>query len=66
MNNLYGTNMSESHPCKHLRWDTSTTLKNILNTSDNSVKGYIVEVDFKSTQHMHDTIKIIFSLVQNH
>ena len=55
--NLYGTSMSYFLPCKHLRWDNSTSLNNILKTDDDSVKGYIVEVDLEFPNHRHDNIK---------
>ena len=44
-NNLYGCSMSEYLPYQDLVWDDDVALCPILETPDDSDKGYILEVD---------------------
>ena len=53
MNNQYGHGMSQHLPCKFMRWDKTVTLNKIFETTDNSPKGYIVEVNLEFSQHLH-------------
>ena len=46
-NNLYGHSMSEPLPYGEIKFDNSVKLQDILNTSDDSDIGYLVEVDLK-------------------
>lgn len=56
-NNLYGWAMSEYLPYGCLEFENETPLKKILNTSDTSPKGYIVEVDLEFPEHLHEQFK---------
>ena len=56
MNNLYGKAMSEYLPCGEFKWvevNNETTNK-VLNTSDNSLYGYFLEVDLEVPEELHD------------
>ena len=44
-NNLYGHSMSEPLPYDEIKFDNDVKLEDILNTPDDSVIGYFVEVD---------------------
>ena len=56
MNNLYGKSMSEYLPYKGFKWvgvNNETTNK-VLNTSDDSLYGYLLEVDLECPEELHD------------
>lgn len=60
-NNLYGKAMTEKLPISNYSWCDTMNLNNvehikrtILNTSDNSDIGYILEVDLSYPQNLHD------------
>ena len=56
MNNLYGKAMSEYLPQGDFKWvevNNETTNK-VLNTSDNSLYGYFIEVDLECPENLHD------------
>ena len=56
-NNLYGWAINENLQCVTRMWDNTATLRQHLNTPDDSLKGYIVEVDLEFPQHLHDKFK---------
>ena len=56
-NNLYGWAMSEALPYKDLKFDTDTTLEQILETDDNNETGYILEVDLTFPKEIHEQLK---------
>jgi len=53
-NNLYGYAMSEYLPLSNYKWNKKITLKELLKVNDNSDKGYIVSVNIKYPEHLHD------------
>ncbi|GFU49025.1 uncharacterized protein TNCV_2333171 [Trichonephila clavipes] len=54
-NNLYGYAMSKYLPLKDFVWsDNDLTEQDILNLSDESVVGYILEVDLEYPSDLHD------------
>ena len=60
MNNLYGKAMSQYLPCGEFKWvevNNNETINNVLNTSDNSLHGYFVEVDLHYPEELHDSHK---------
>jgi len=53
-NNLYGYAMSEYLPLSNYKWNKKITLKELLKVNDNSDKGYIVSVNIRYPEHLHD------------
>ena len=55
-NNLYGWAMSQMMPFKGMRWLSSEEAQNLnyLEVSDDSTKGYILEVDIEYPKELHD------------
>ena len=53
-NNLYGKAMSDYLPYMDFEWNTIISLKNILDTSDTSERGYIVECTLFYPSFLHD------------
>jgi hypothetical protein len=55
-NNLYGWAMCQSLPTGGFRWlpENEINTLNVLNISDDSAKGYMLEVDLKYPEHLHD------------
>ena len=56
-NNLYGWAMSQSLPYKDLKFDTEVSLTEILETPDDSNKGYFIECDLHFPEHLHAKFK---------
>jgi hypothetical protein len=56
-NNLYGWAMVQSLPYKHLKINNNITIKDILNTADDSDIGYIVECDLRFPKEIHELLK---------
>lgn len=54
VNNLYGWAMSQHMPLSGYKWINKFSIEDILNTPDDSMCGYILEVDLKYSQHLHD------------
>ena len=56
MNNLYGTSMSMPLPEKDFAWCTQEQIENfnVLDVSDDSETGYILEVDLEYPSSLHD------------
>ena len=56
MNNLYGGAMSEYLPYGGFKWvnTTNETVNRILNKKDDSLHGYILEVDIDYRENLHD------------
>ena len=55
-NNLYGWAMSQALPYADIQFE-QVELEDILNTSDDSEVGYIVECDFTFPEELHDKFK---------
>jgi hypothetical protein len=55
-NNLYGHAMSQSLPYKDLEF-SNVDISDVLNTSDDNDKGYILEVDLHIPEEIHDKLK---------
>ena len=56
-NNLYGWAMVQKLPYKDLKYSNETTLKEVLETSDDNETGYILEVDLEYPENLHDLFK---------
>ena len=57
-NNLYGLAMTKKLPYDNFKWDYSfLTDKKILNYDEDSDEGYILEVDLKYPEQLHDLHK---------
>jgi len=56
-NNLYAFAMSQCLPYKDLKLYNDITLDRILNLSDDSEQGCIVECDLHFPRHLHDKFK---------
>ena len=56
MYNLYGKAMSEYLPYREFKWVevNNETINEVLNTSDNSLYGYFLEVDLEVPEELHD------------
>ena len=56
MNNLYGTSMSMPLPEKDFAWCTQEQIDdfNVMDVSDDSETGYILEVDLEYPSSLHD------------
>lgn len=60
VNNLYGWAMSQSLPISNFEWvedslsDTEQIKRQIMNTSDNSDFGFLLEVDLEYPKELHD------------
>ena len=55
MNNLYGWAMSQKLPVDGFKWvNNEINEEFIKNYDENSVKGYILEVDIKYPRKLHD------------
>jgi hypothetical protein len=52
-NNLYGWAMSKYLPHSGFKWSNNTNI-DILNIPDDSLKGYILEVDLAYSKELHD------------
>ena len=59
LNNLYGDAMSKYLPYGGFKWikTTNETYNGILNKSDNSLHGYLLEVDLEYPENLHDFCK---------
>ena len=56
-NNLYGCSMSEYLPHKDLMFDNNSKLDTRLNTIDENVTGYILEIDLHCPEEAPDKFK---------
>ena len=56
-NALYAWAMSEYLPYENLKFRDDITLEDILNTSDKSDEGYIIECDLSFPEEIHDKLK---------
>ena len=56
MNSPYGRTMSEYLPYGRFKWvkTTNETVNRILNTKDNSLHHYFLEVDLDYSENLHD------------
>ena len=56
MNNLYGKAMSEYLPYEGFKWVevNNESVNKLLNKSDNSLRGYFLEVDLECPDNLHD------------
>ena len=56
MNNLYGRAMSEYLPYEGFKWVkvNNKVVNRVLNKSNNSLHGYILEVDLDYPENVHD------------
>ena len=59
MNNLYGKAMSEYLPYETFKWVkvNNEEINSILNKRDNSLHGYILEVDLECSENLHEKHK---------
>ena len=59
MSNLYGKAMSEYLPYEGFKWVkvNNEVINSMLNKSDNSLHGYILEVDLECPKNLHDKHK---------
>ncbi len=64
-NNLYGWAMSESLPYGDVKFDTTVTIEEVLNTTDDNDIGYFVEVDISFPPEMHELVKQFVPLPEN-
>jgi len=55
-NNLYGWAMSQSLPYKDLKF-SNISLDEVLETSDENDEGYILEIDLRFPDEIHDKLK---------
>ena len=58
-NNLYGWAMSEYLLYDEIKFDNNVKLEDILNTPDDSEKGYFIEVDLKCPDNIKEKTKHI-------
>ena len=56
-NSLYAWAMMQALPYKDLKFDTTSSLRAILDTPDDGPVGYIIEVDFEFPVELHDKFK---------
>ena len=56
-NNLYGHSMSEPLPYDEIKFDDTVKLEDILNTLDDSDKGYLIEADLIYPDNMKENKK---------
>ena len=56
-NSLYAWAMTQALPYKDLRFDMTSLLRKILNTSDDGPVDYITEVDFECPVELHDKFR---------
>ena len=56
-NSLYAWAMTQALPYKYLRFDTTSSLRAILDTPDNRPVVSIIEVDFEFPVELHDKFK---------
>ena len=56
MNHLYGKAMSEYLPYEGFKWVevNNESVNKLLNKSDNSLRGYFLEVDLECPYNLHD------------
>ena len=57
MNNLYGKAMSQYLPYGKFKWVkvNNKVINRVLNKSDNSLRGYFLEVDLDFPEELHDS-----------
>ena len=58
--NLYGHSMSQMLPCDEIKFNKNVKLEGILNTPDDSVIGYFIEVDLTYPDNMKEKEKTNF------
>jgi len=56
-NNLYGWAMSRHLPFSKIGFDEKVTIKEVLETADDNIVGYIVECDLSFPKELHDKFK---------
>ena len=56
-NTLYGKSMSEPLPCDEIKLHKNVKLEDILNTPDDSVFGYFIEVDLNYSDKIKEKTK---------
>jgi hypothetical protein len=64
-NNLYGHSMSEPLPYGGLEINTKITLKEVLETADDALTGYTIEVDLTFPEKIHELLKQYIPLPEN-
>ena len=52
--NLYAWAMTQALPLKYLRFDTTGSLRKILDTPEDGPVGYLIKVDFAFPKEIHD------------
>ncbi len=55
--NLYGWAMVQALPYKDIKFANETTLETILNTADDAETGYMVEIDLRFKNEIHERLK---------